>query len=265
MVDEQIKEAYCWLLVPYIDTASDLKTIVWDKTRISGRNETIIGRAANMMRRNEEIITRWAPVLLKMELDNVLWATADHIEINKLWEYICTYCYLPRLANESVLIDTILSGIASSKYFAYARGFDGTQYLDLKFNQDVETIDRSAYLVKIPVARKQLDRQANRQAEGIEAQGHNTEIMGAQPTGTIELSQNKRFYMRASLDTTYIDRDMQRLIKEVVVHLTSVEGTDVEVHLEVKAQVLDGFSRQIARTVSENCRTLHIKDFGFID
>lgn len=265
MVDEQIKEAYCWLLVPYIDTASDLKTIVWDKTRISGRNETIIGRAANMMRRNEEIITRWAPVLLKMELDNVLWATADHIEINKLWEYICTYCYLPRLANESVLIDTILSGIASSKYFAYARGFDGTQYLDLKFNQDVETIDRSAYLVKIPVARKQLDRQANRQAEGIEAQGHNTEIMGAQPTGTIELSQNKRFYMRASLDTTYIDRDMQRLIKEVVVHLTSVEGTDVEVHLEVKAQALDGFSRQIARTVSENCRTLHIKDFGFID
>lgn len=122
-----------------------------------------------------------------------------------------------------------------------------------------------AYLVKIPVARKQLDRQANRQAEGIEAQGHNTEIMGAQPTGTIELSQNKRFYMRASLDTTYIDRDMQRLIKEVVVHLTSVEGTDVEVHLEVKAQALDGFSRQIARTVSENCRTLHIKDFGFMD
>lgn len=67
------------------------------------------------------------------------------------------------------------------------------------------------------------------------------------------------------MDTTYIDRDMQRLIKEVVVHLTSVEGTDVEVHLEVKAQALDGFSRQIARTVSENCRTLHIKDFGFMD
>ena len=122
-------------------------------------------------------------------------------------------------------------------------------------------IDRSAYLVKISVARKQLDGQ---EVE-IENQGPSTERIGAQPTETVELSQDKRFYMRAPLDITCIDRSIQRLVEEVVAHLTSVEGADFEVHLEVNAQALDGFSRQIVRTVSENCRTLHIKDFGFMD
>jgi len=41
------------------------------------------------------------------ELDNLLWRDVDNISIKKLWEYLCTYCYLPRLASESVLEETI--------------------------------------------------------------------------------------------------------------------------------------------------------------
>jgi hypothetical protein len=38
-VDARIKEAYCWLLVPYIDKNVDMKTIVWDAITIRGGNE----------------------------------------------------------------------------------------------------------------------------------------------------------------------------------------------------------------------------------
>lgn len=75
----------------------DLKTIVWDSIRISGGADSIIAKGAKKMIQNEALITQWAPALLLMELNNLLWKDADHIEIKKLWDYLCTYCYLPRL------------------------------------------------------------------------------------------------------------------------------------------------------------------------
>lgn len=292
-VDDQIKEAYCWLLIPYIDKAADLKTIVWDTIRISGGNETIIGRAANKMRQNEQIITRWAPALLKIELDNVLWTSSNHIQIKTLWDYLCTYCYLPRLANEDVLLNAISSGLVSTEYFAYASGFDGVRYLDLKFGQTVGMVERSAYLVKVAVAQKQLaEDEAKRQAAEAEARarmvqqevdngiggttpatqsgtgGETAPCVGSEPSAIIppaEQPKNKRFYMSASLDATRIGRDVQRLVEEVITHLTTADGTQVEISLEVNVKAPDGLSQQIVRTVSENCRTLHIEDFGFED
>ena len=289
-VDDQIKEAYCWLLIPYIDKATDLKTIVWDTIRISGGNETIIGRAANKMRQNEQIITRWAPALLKMELDNVLWSSSDHISIKTLWDYLCTYCYLPRLTNEDVLLDAISTGLTSTEYFAYATGYDGTRYLDLKIGQSVGMVERSAYLVKISVAQKQLaEDEAKRQATGAEMMAKATQqnlgasmedgVPTSQPvsTGAIdtnfipgqpaqpyaEQAKNKRFYMSVSLDTTRIGRDVQRLVEEIITHIATADGTQIEVSLEVNAHAPDGLSQQIVRTVSENCRTLHVDNFGF--
>jgi hypothetical protein len=52
-------------------------------------------------------------------------------------------------------------------------------------------------------------------------------------------------------------------VEEVISHLTSADGAQVEVSLEVNAKAPDGLSPQIIRTVSENCRTLRVKDFGF--
>ena len=292
-VDDQIKEAYCWLLIPYIDKATDLKTIVWDTIRISGGNESIIGRAANKMKQNEQIITRWAPALLKMELDNVLWASSDHIQIKMLWDYLCTYCYLPRLASENVLLDAISSGLPSTEYFAYASGFDETRYLDLKFNQSVFMVERSAYLVKISVAKAQLaedearrkategegnaratQQGADRDAEGMtsvpgpqvdidDGSAPHTDPATVISPPTANQPKNKRFYMSVPLDTTRIGRDVQKLVEEVISHLTTAHGTQVEVSLEVNVQAPGGLSQQIVRTVSENCRTLHIEDFGF--
>ena len=288
-VDDQIKEAYCWLLIPYIDKTTDLRTIVWDTIRISGGNETIIGRAANKMQQNEQIITRWAPALLKMELDSVLWTSSNHIQIKTLWDYLCTYCYLPRLANEDVLLNAIRSGLGSYEYFAYASGFDGTRYLDLKYGQSIEMVERSGYLVKVSAAKNQLAADvAQRQAEEAEAwarsaqQGSGDGVTVAppqqidggspvihdppkptSPAPAVEQPKNKRFYMSVPLDTTRIGRDVQRLVEEVITHLTTADGTQVEVSLEVNVQAPGGFSQQIVRTVYENCRTLHVEDFGF--
>lgn len=281
-VDIRIKEAYCWLLVPYIDKNADLKNVVWDIIRISGGNEGIIAKAAKKMIQNEAVITRWAPALLRMELDNLLWRDSDHIQIKKLWEYLCTYCYLPRLANENILEEAIRTGLGSTEYFAYASGFDGTQYIDLKSSPYVGIIERSGYLVKLGVAQKQLLEDTERQkTDGSSEQiggwpsdrctDTGTDDSTTQINGTIGKNgeqpevfpKNTHFYMSAQLDITRIGRDIQKLFEEVISHLTAVNGCQVEITLELNAKSPNGLSPQIVRTVSENCRALKVKDFGF--
>ena len=66
---------------------------------------------------NETVIDKWAPALLLMELDSLLWKDADSLQIKKLWEYLCTYCYLPRLSDYSVLEKTIQEGVQGEDYF----------------------------------------------------------------------------------------------------------------------------------------------------
>ena len=60
-----------------------------------------------------------------------------------------------------------------------------------------------------------------------------------------------------------IYRNVQNLVEEVISCLTDLEGCEVDIHLEVSAHNPDGFTVPIIRTVSENCRTLKVKDFSF--
>ncbi len=239
------------------------------------------------MLQNEQIITKWAPALLLMELDNVLWRETDNIAVKKLWEYLCTYCYLPRLANENVLMDAIQTGLNSTEYFAFASGFDGTRYIDLKFNQYVGIVERSGYLVKVSIAKKQIDeeeakRQADAAARAAQPGGgyaipasaggegahvftpsNDSDAVHENNVSSVPTPKNKRFFMSADLDTTRINRDVQKYVEEIIQHLTSVDGARVTVSLEVQADSAEGFTQQTVRTISENCRTLRVRDSGF--
>lgn len=91
-----------------------------------------------------------------MSLDELLWKDSNDIQIKKLWEYLSTYCYLPRLASYSVLEDAILRGVALDEYFALAGAYGNDRYVDLKYNKSVFSLNQSDLLVKIDVALKQI-------------------------------------------------------------------------------------------------------------
>lgn len=288
-VNDQINETYTWLIVPYIDHSVDVKIIEWDITKLGGGNDSIVVKAIKKMEQNEAVIKQWSPMLLKMQLDGLLWKDTDCIQIKKLWDYLCTYCYLPRLINFDVLEKTIREGCNSVEYFAYAAGIESDQYVDLKFNSFVGIVDRSGYLVKVDSAKKQIaEKEAKRQAatvppniphgdsvtttEGVESGGapathintdfgNNSTVVTNNPPQT--QPKNKRFFMSADLDTTRINRDVQKYVEEIISHLTSVDGAKVKVSLEVEVEIDDGFTAQTVRTVSENCRTLRVRDSGF--
>lgn len=69
--------------------------------------------------------------------------------------------------------------------------------------------------------------------------------------------------MTATLDNTRIIRDVQKLVEEVINHLTAVEGVTVNISLDVEADAPNGLSTSTVRTVSENCQTLKVSHFEF--
>ena len=67
----------------------------------------------------------------------------------------------------------------------------------------------------------------------------------------------KREIFLSGILYTYVD--------EIIRHLMQVEGANVQLKLEVEVNAPDGIPSSTVRTVSENCKTLKITDFGFDD
>lgn len=71
--------------------------------------------------------------------------------------------------------------------------------------------------------------------------------------------------MSAKLDNTRVNRDIQNSLQEIIQHLMAVEDSQVELKLDGEVTSRNGIPSSTVRTVSENCRTLKVEDFGFDD
>ena len=278
-VGMRLNEAYSWLLVP---TQEGTDPIAWEATRISGADENPVAKAVAKVRNDQQLITKWSPVLLKMELDNWLWKDESHISLKRVWECLATYLYLSRLRDSDALLDTVREGI-KTKEFGYANSVDDAgRYNGLQFGNLAGSIyfDDESVLVKPDVAAEQLEADTAQQTAGVRPQppqpdfetkegelpyGTSGEQTPEAGTGTAppQAAKSKRFYGTVPLDTIRIGPAAQRVVEEVVQHLTGLPGATVEVTMEIQARVSDGVPDDIIRTVTENCQTLRFTTQGF--
>ncbi len=270
----RLKETYVWLLVPYIDRASDPGRVVWDIDRIGGGTEPVVARAAEKMIQNEQIITTWGPALLKMELDELLWKEEEHIKVRTLWEFITTYGYLPRLADFHVLEETIRAGVCGGEFFALASSYKAGRYEGIKCGTTIFSVSPDDYIVKLPTAQKQLleesaktcrrpDLPAEEKREGTMLPEAEAQEVSVRAAAAPSEPKNTRFYLNRKLDNARVGREVQRWMDEVVSLLTSAEGAEVEISLEITARTKKGFPPGTVRAVMENCRTLKADQAGF--
>ena len=275
----RLNETYAWLLIP---TQEGTDPIKWEVTRIPGADDTPVAKAVAKVRNDQQLITKWSPVLLKMELDNWLWKDEDHISLKRVWECLATYLYLSRLRDSDVLLDTVREGI-KTQAFGYANSIDDTgQYNGLQLGNLAGSIyiDDESVLVKSDVAAEQLKADAAAKPDKIPQQpthpppqvGHPGQPYGTQGgqttgsgTGTAppQAAAPKRFYGTINLDPIRAARDAQQVIEEVVQHLTGLPGANIEVTIEIQANVSDGVPEDVVRTVTENCRTLQFTTQAF--
>lgn len=282
-VELRLKEAYCWLLVPFIDQYEDMKTIQWEISDLGGGQDTIVTKAARKMLQSDQVITKWAPALLQMTLDELLWKDSDSIQIKKLWEYLSTYCYLPRLSSYTVLEETVCQGVASDEYFGIAAAYSNDRYVDLKWNQSIFSFNSTDLLVKPAVAKAQIEKENSVPSQTGESSGNGAGCSGsagqstsssgasgstndgAGGSSTSPVHSNKHFFMSADVDPVRVNKVVSTYVDEIIRHLMQVDGTTIELKLDVDVIAPGGIPASTVRTVSENCKTLKITDFGFDD
>ena len=264
-VDLRLQEAYSWLLVPVQPNPTG--DIVFEEHRISG-NTSFYERAANKLDQSDYIIMRWSPITLNMQLQKYYWDKYPHYSVKKLWEDLASYCYFPRLFNQSVLLDAISDGIAitDDTPFGYAAAVTGDQYTGLQYGQ-VGNIyfDGNDVIVRKDVA-KQIAEQM--QADTIEENQVSSvadETTVAQPKTPDEAPQvkDRRYYGSVDIDPQRVNREVGIIVDEIIERLVSNPGTNVQIRIEISASNPDGFNDSTVRTIKENSRTLKFNNFDF--
>ena len=70
-------------------------------------------------------------------------------------------------------------------------------------------------------------------------------------------------YIQVLLAVEAFPKKTQTTQNSVIQHLTAITGAGVRITLEIEADLPDGATDELVRTVSENCRTLRFTSQGF--
>ncbi len=234
----------------------------------------------------EHLIANYAASRLRLEaLDPYLWRDVNHLDLNKLWEYLAYYLYLPRIKNQQVLLEAIAQGVAAlvwNENFAYATGWDESKgrYLGLKTAEHITvTLSSQSLIVKPEVAQRQLEADAamaKPPTPPLVKEGTGSYKTEKEKTIDTVVTPNdssngkvtvivspKRFYGSVKLDALRLRRDVGQIADEVIQHLSSLVDAEVEITLELQVTVPEGVPDNVIRTVSENCQVLNFSNQGF--
>ena len=257
----RIPETYQWLLVP--EQADPLAKVAVRPVKVSGSDPLAV-RAGGKLRNEEHLITKFGGVNLRLVLDGALkekW-TADHaFGLKQLWSWFAQYPYLPRLRDISVLEGAVRDGSSSllwrSETFAYAAAREAPgAYRGIVAGRIAETpVTSTSLIVDGSVLPDPLP--------GVEPP--KSPPTGPGP-GPEPLRRVRRFHGEVSLgDPRRPIPELTKIVDEVIDRLAQQTDVRLKVTLQVEAEhsADDGFADDTVRTISENAKTLHFKDFGW--
>lgn len=236
------------------------------------------------------IISSWSPTTLNMELGALLWKENPHIRIRQLWDWLCSYCYLPRLASFKVLQQAIQDALvpqktgektedtAARKVFGYAYDVINNDYIGLCLDSTAQ-VDMDGYLVQPDIAQKKLDEKRSASSSSgssdSNSSGGSSSTSQEEGKGVTPIPQPKppiqppytpkprHLYVTARLDATRINQDVRRIVEEIINNLDGEKDVTMELKLELDASSKEGFDDELVKAITENCHTLKIRDFGF--
>jgi hypothetical protein len=218
-------------------------------------------------------------VRLRHELDRIpLWRGQD-VGVKQLTEDMARYLYLPRLRDTDVLIKAMEDGLARLNWrdetFAYAEALNEKhqRYEGLQAGKAVRVLtDGRSVLVQPAVAAAQIEAE-ERERNKITDPTLDDKVPPETKPGGKEGKKPEvavkpppkltRFYGAVKLDPARPIRDAEKVIQEVVQHLTALVGADVEIRVEISAEYLVGLPEKLVRDLTENCRALKFESCDF--
>jgi len=255
-LNERIKEAWCYLIYPGQDSPGD--DIQWIAGKVHVQDGVLV-RASKKLLDEEALLPEIGPNRLDRELKKYIWKDNHHLFLKNIWEYSCRYIYLPRMKNRQVLVETVRSAISQTipGPFAYAESWDDMSgnYQGLSITATIQipvVIDNESLIVAPQVAeRNRPDPQPKPSDKETVDKPDSPEKDKKKPT---------RFFGTVMISPERPARDIQQIIEGIVEQITSIPSSDVNIKLEIVAEIPDGLDNGKVRTLVENANTL-----GFVD
>ena len=293
--ERAVASTWIWALYPVQDDGS--RPFEIDVLKIEGDEQRIAVRAGLRLSKQDIILTALTSTAVALELVSsnlrARW-NEGRIAVGELWSYFARYPYMPRLRDERVLLDAVVSVMNDigweSVGFALAAGYDASRgdFIDLRLPLEDETprITDTTLLVAPALARTQRSREENERAAakdgtsepatadagsvaavqpaatgtGVPSGGRHT----AAPASEEPRMENVRFEGVAELDPGRdIAAQFTQLAEEVIAHLSAGNADGLTIEVVIEASRYAGFDADTVRTVTENARTLGLKPGRF--
>ena len=255
---ERIKEAWCFLLYPGQDSPG--AEIQWVTGKVSVQ-DGVLGRASKRLVDEEALLPELGPNRLDRDLQKYIWKDNPHLFLKNLWEYSCRYIYLPRMKNRQVLAETVKSAISELMPgpFAYAESWNDTtgNYRGLLINRAINVlvvIDSESLIVTPTVAEK------HRPGSSESCDEKSVPDPVKPSPDPDEKKDPTRFFGTVMISPERPARDMYQIVEGIVEQLTSIPDSDVDIKLQIVAEIPSGLDSGKVRTLKENANTL-----GFVD
>jgi len=270
-VTSRIAQTYIWAIVP--EQPDPSKPIEWTVEKAEGQETSLAARASEKLVRAGLFTDIASPRMIRMDLDSKLskaWESG-HLNVGQLWAFYCSYPYLTRMKNRKVLADAISESLSGMMFeeegFALAEGFESAtgNYIGLVLPGGRSTfgaITDQTLIVKPEVAKAQLPAAVT---PPIDLPGGTAPAPTSVTTtpGVVEPKASTRFFGVYEVDPERYSRDLNRLSQEILQHLSSIDGVDLDITIEIHAAVKEGFAADKIRVILENARSLKFKNSSF--
>lgn len=239
-------------------------------------------RASAKLRNLDKLRVVMGARLIRHDLEKRLsrvWENG-HVSVGKLWEYYCRFPYLSRLRNRRVLeegvlgvLDEITGGVEG---FALAGGYDeeAGRYIELVIpgtDDRISQVTDHTLLVDLDRARAQRQREEQERQPAPTPQPDSGGISvldsddqddvsdpGSLPPAPTAV-RNAEFRGVHRVNPERHSRDLNRLSQDLLALLTSPEGVELEVKVEITARRAEGFPDDTVMKVMENLSHLRVE------
>lgn len=275
-LDLRLAETWCYALAPVQNGPTE--PIEWETYKLS-KGDGFAVRVSDKLVPQEILLPECAGSRLRIELDNYLWSSRDHVSFADLATWFPSYLYLSRLKDAETLKQAIIDGATTTNVddgFVVADGYDEKKqrYLNLRFAQAPAQITNSTVLVKPDVARSQRDAEsqansgttverkdpaAGRGGGGVtppDPWGTEAGTDGTPRRPTPPDALPTTFFGSIGLDPVMAGLTVGKIVENVVEHLTKLDSADARLTLEIRIDVPDGIPKDVQSIVRENCTTL---------
>lgn len=264
----RLTEAYKYALVPRQD--APLGPVTFDVTPLDSTG-SVAQRVSRKVVNEGNLATQFPPVMLRLKLDGDLarrWENG-HVSVAMLWEDFARYIYLPRLRDQDVLLTTVQNGPGSltwqSEGFAVAVTYDETseRYRGLVMGSHADQPSPTTLVVRPDFALGQEEENEDAGADVGPGADRGGDGLGGKPEkgdSTAAAPIVSTFHGSVVLDGSRPVKHFGDISKELLDHIQSQVGADIEIRIDVVARKPDGFPDNVVRTVTENARTLKFED-----